>query len=61
MILICLDEVDPIKDDDPRVRPIIVGQETLIEIERGQSGLGLSVVGVSDTQFVQIFSSMKIE
>ncbi|CAF0743296.1 unnamed protein product [Rotaria sordida] len=37
-------------EDDPRTRPIVVGQETLIEIDRGQSGLGLSVVGGSDTQ-----------
>ncbi|CAF1001759.1 unnamed protein product, partial [Adineta ricciae] len=38
------------KEDDPRTRSILVGQETLIEIDRGQSGLGLSVVGGSDTQ-----------
>jgi hypothetical protein len=30
----------------------VVGQETLIEIDRGQSGLGLSVVGGFDTQLV---------
>ncbi|CAF0749667.1 unnamed protein product, partial [Didymodactylos carnosus] len=36
--------------DDPRTRPIVVGQETLIEIDRGRTGLGLSVVGGSDTQ-----------
>jgi len=38
--------------NDPRTRPIVVGQETLIEIDREQSGLGLSVVGGSDTQLV---------
>lgn len=38
--------------NDPKTRPILVGQETLIEIDRGQSGLGLSVVGGSDTQLV---------
>jgi hypothetical protein len=38
--------------NDPRTRSIIVGQETLIEIDREQSGLGLSVVGGSDTQLV---------
>jgi hypothetical protein len=38
--------------DDPRKRQIIVGKETSIEIDRGQSGLGLSVVGGSDTQLV---------
>lgn len=38
--------------DSPRTRPIVIGQETLIEIDRGESGLGLSVVGGSDTQLV---------
>ena len=42
---------------DPRTRPILIGQETLIEIDRGQSGLGLSVVGGSDTQLVRMLSS----
>ena len=41
------------KEDDPRTRSIVVGQETLIEIDRGQLGLGLSVVGGSDTQLVK--------
>ncbi|UJR25101.1 hypothetical protein I4U23_006461 [Adineta vaga] len=41
---------ESIKEDDPRTRSVPVGQETLIEIDRGQSGLGLSVVGGSDTQ-----------
>jgi hypothetical protein len=45
--------MDVNKEDDPRTRSIIVGQETLIEIDRGQSGLGLSVVGGSDTQLVK--------
>lgn len=39
--------------DQPRTRPIVIGQETLIEIDREQSGLGLSVVGGSDTQLVR--------
>lgn len=39
--------------DQPRTRSIVVGQETLIEIDREQSGLGLSVVGGSDTQLVR--------
>jgi hypothetical protein len=43
--------------DDPRTRSIVVGKETLIEIDRGQSGLGLSVVGGSDTQLVDNTSS----
>jgi hypothetical protein len=41
-----------IDNDDPRTRPIVVGVETLIEIDRGTSGLGLSVVGGFDTQLV---------
>ncbi|CAF4646124.1 unnamed protein product [Rotaria sp. Silwood1] len=41
-------------ENDPRTRPIVIGQETLIEIDRGQSGLGLSVVGGSDTQLSAI-------
>ncbi|CAF4656488.1 unnamed protein product [Rotaria sp. Silwood1] len=45
---------DVISEDDPRVRPILVGQETLIEIDRGHSGLGLSVVGGFDTQLSAI-------
>jgi hypothetical protein len=49
-----VDDMDIIKEDDPRTRPIVVGQETLIEIDRGQSGLGLSVVGGSDTQLVKL-------
>lgn len=47
-----LDETDSIREDDPRTRPVVVGQETLIEIDRGHTGLGLSVVGGSDTQLV---------
>ena len=52
LIVFLEDDVDTIKEDDPRTRPIVVGQETLIEIDRGQSGLGLSVVGGIDTQLV---------
>ena len=44
--------------DDPRTKPIVTGKETWIEIDRGQSGLGLSVVGGSDTQLVSIDSSL---
>ncbi len=53
-ILIIKDDIDSIKEDDPRTRPILVGQESLIEIDRGQSGLGVSVVGGSDTQLVML-------
>lgn len=45
---------------DPRTRSIVIGQETLIEIDREQSGLGLSVVGGSDTQLVRRNNSMKM-
>jgi hypothetical protein len=57
--LFFLDDMDMMKEDDPRTRPIVIGQETLIEIDRGQLGLGLSVVGGSDTQLVreEFFSS----
>ena len=48
-----LAESDSSREDDPRTRSIVVGQETCIEIDRGQSGLGLSVVGGSDTQLVK--------
>ncbi|CAF4414764.1 unnamed protein product [Rotaria socialis] len=47
-------DMDTISEDDPRVRSILVGQETLVEIDRGHSGLGLSVVGGSDTQLSAI-------
>lgn len=35
---------------DPKTAQIRVGEETLVEIERGKMGLGLSIVGGSDTQ-----------
>jgi C-terminal processing protease CtpA/Prc len=37
-------------NNDPKSNKIRVGEETLIEIERGKLGLGLSIVGGSDTQ-----------
>jgi hypothetical protein len=40
-------------ENDSRTKSIIVGQETLIEIDRGRSGLGVSVVGGADTQLVR--------
>jgi hypothetical protein len=40
---------------DPKTNQIKVGEETLIEIERGKLGLGLSIVGGSDTQLPFIF------
>lgn len=35
---------------DPACCPLVPGQETLIEICKGRSGLGLSIVGGTDTQ-----------
>ncbi|XP_043079373.1 inaD-like protein isoform X5 [Puntigrus tetrazona] len=35
---------------DPATCPIVPGQETVIEISKGRSGLGLSIVGCKDTQ-----------
>ncbi|XP_077082469.1 inaD-like protein isoform X2 [Siphateles boraxobius] len=38
------------KVSDPATCPIVPGQETVIEISKGRSGLGLSIVGGKDTQ-----------
>ncbi|XP_016295916.1 inaD-like protein isoform X2 [Sinocyclocheilus anshuiensis] len=35
---------------DPATCPIVPGQQTVIEISKGRSGLGLSIVGGKDTQ-----------
>ncbi|XP_060797317.1 inaD-like protein isoform X2 [Neoarius graeffei] len=35
---------------DPATCPIVPGQDTVIEISKGRSGLGLSIVGGKDTQ-----------
>jgi len=37
-------------NNDPKTNKIKMGEETLIEIERGKLGLGLSIVGGFDTQ-----------
>lgn len=37
---------------DPRTTPIIPGQECVIEIPKGNTGLGLSIVGGADTLLV---------
>lgn len=37
---------------DPKTCPIIPGRETTIEIEKGRTGLGLSIVGGADTLLV---------
>jgi multiple PDZ domain protein len=38
--------------NDPKTCPIIPGKETYIEIEKGRTGLGLSIVGGNDTLLV---------
>lgn len=37
---------------NPRTTPIIPGQECVIEIPKGNTGLGLSIVGGADTLLV---------
>ena len=37
---------------DPLTCPIVPGQETSILIEKGRTGLGLSIVGGADTLLV---------
>ncbi|CAG5133714.1 unnamed protein product, partial [Candidula unifasciata] len=39
----------PEESGDPATCPIVVGKRTYIEIEKGKTGLGLSIVGGSDT------------
>ena len=41
-------------ESNPRTNAVKVGEETWIEIERGKLGLGLSLVGGSDTQLAGI-------
>lgn len=44
---------------DPKTCPIIPGNETSIEIEKGRTGLGLSIVGGSDTLLVSLNKNIK--
>lgn len=46
------DPVDSEKSEDPRTCPIEPGKCTYIEIEKIKKGLGLGIVGGSDTQLV---------
>ncbi len=41
-------------NSDPKTNKIKMGEEILIQIERGKLGLGLSIVGGSDTQLLGI-------
>ncbi|KAH9499828.1 hypothetical protein Btru_076724 [Bulinus truncatus] len=43
------DPGDSDDNPDPKTCPIVVGKRTFIEIEKGKTGLGLSIVGGSDT------------
>lgn len=43
---------------DPATCPIIPGCETTIEISKGRTGLGLSIVGGSDTLLVRTHPEM---
>lgn len=40
---------------DPATCPIVPGQEMIIEISKGHSGLGLSIVGGRDTPLVSFY------
>lgn len=46
------DEAGEEESADPKTCPIIPGRETTIEIEKGRTGLGLSIVGGADTLLV---------
>ena len=41
--------------EDPTICQIVPGRETVIEIQKGKSGLGLSIVGGADTLLVGEF------
>lgn len=45
---------------DPATCPIIPGCETTIEISKGRTGLGLSIVGGSDTLLVRTHPAIQI-
>ena len=46
---------EPEADSNPDTCPITPGKECTIEIQKGKSGLGLSIVGGSDTLLVSCF------
>ena len=45
---------------DPLTSPVVPGTETYLEIDKGRSGLGLSIVGGADTLLVNIFYHLSI-
>uniref|UniRef100_A0A8C7CXN9 PDZ domain-containing protein n=1 Tax=Oncorhynchus kisutch TaxID=8019 RepID=A0A8C7CXN9_ONCKI len=44
---------------NPSTCPIVPGQEIIIEIAKGRSGLGLSIVGGEDTQLVRLLALLR--
>ena len=49
------EKVEDKNSDEAFSREIIPGEETIIKIEKGSNGLGLSIVGGSDTLLVCIY------
>ena len=47
-----VEPVVPVIQEDPATAAITPGRETIIEIQKGKSGLGLSIVGGADTLLV---------
>ena len=48
-------------EQNPATATIVPGKETTIEIQKGKSGLGLSIVGGSDTLLVsRLFHSLLV-
>ena len=45
-------ETVPVQIEDPATCPILPGRETIIEIQKGKTGLGLSIIGGADTLLV---------
>jgi hypothetical protein len=48
-------EEPPEPPADPATCPIKIGKETIIEVNKDKMGLGLSIVGGSDTLLVSFF------
>ncbi|XP_077967429.1 multiple PDZ domain protein-like [Styela clava] len=47
--------VESSSQPDPLIRPIVSGQETTIEIIKGKSGLGVNIIGGTDSLLGSIF------
>ena len=48
-------ESQPAQVEDPATCTIHPGRETIIEIQKGKTGLGLSIIGGADTLLVSIY------